>query len=134
LVRIGFVARDFFGPKTRMFIKHAADPEATAHDSLLRNGPPQVRQVLPSPQVSTASTMGRRTHNGLALLDAMFKQPVVTAGLVEEMLAVSQPTASAVVRDMEKIGVLRELTGRRRYRVFAYSDYMALFPDSGSRG
>jgi DNA-binding IclR family transcriptional regulator len=78
--------------------------------------------------------MGRRSHNGLALLDALYKQPIITARLVQEMTGVSQPTASALVRDMERIGVLRELTGRRRYRVFSYVDYLALFPGLGSRG
>jgi Fic family protein len=80
------------------------------------------------------SSMGRRSHNGLALLDALYKQPIITARLVQEMTGVSQPTASALVRDMERIGVLRELTGRRRYRVFSYVDYLALFPGLGSRG
>ena len=93
-----------------------------------------ILQLREKDRALVGSSMGRRSHNGLALLDALYKQPIITARLVEEMIGVSQPTASALVRDMERIGVLRELTGRRRYRVFSYVDYLALFPGLGSRG
>jgi Fic family protein len=77
--------------------------------------------------------LGRRGPNALALLDHLFRQPVVSAKLVERVLEVTQPTASALVRDLEGIGVLRELTGKRRYRLFAYQPYLDLFPGATSR-
>ena len=77
--------------------------------------------------------LGRRSPNALALLDHLFRQPVVSAKLVEGVLEVTQPTASALVRDLEGIGVLRELTGKRRYRLFAYQPYLDLFPGATSR-
>jgi class 3 adenylate cyclase len=46
---------------------------------------------------------------------------------------VSQPTASALVRELAEIGILSELTGKQRNRVFAYSEYLMLFPGAGSR-
>jgi Fic family protein len=80
------------------------------------------------------SGLGRRSGNALALLDELFKRPVVTAKAVEHTLGVSQPTASALVHQLEDIGILGETTGRQRNRVFAYRDYLALFPGAGSRG
>jgi Fic family protein len=60
--------------------------------------------------------------------EALFRQPVVTAKLVESMAQVSQPTASALVRALTEIGILTELTGKRRNRVFAYLAYLDLLP------
>jgi Fic family protein len=80
------------------------------------------------------SRVGRRAANALALLDELFKRPVVTARAVEAILDVSQPTASALVRDLEALRILDEITGKQRNRVFAYRDYLALFPGAGSRG
>ncbi|MEX0755029.1 MAG: Fic family protein [Actinomycetota bacterium] len=72
--------------------------------------------------------LGKRAPNALALLDHLFRQPVVSAKLVESMISVSQPTASALVRDLEEIRLLREFTGRQRNRLFAYQPYLDLFP------
>ncbi len=77
--------------------------------------------------------LGRRSGRGLALLDELFKRPVVRTKSVEQLLQVSQPTASALVRDLLGLGVLRELTGKQRYRIFAYADYLNLFPGAEQR-
>lgn len=80
-----------------------------------------------------ARSLGRRSGNALRLLDDLFQRPLVTAKVVERTLDVSQPTASALVRDVADLGLLQELTGRKRYRVFAYREYLDLFPGAESR-
>jgi len=80
------------------------------------------------------SRLGKRTPNALATLDYLFRQPVVSAKMIETTLDVSQPTAAALVRDLERIDILRELTGKRRNRVFRYQRYLELFPGAQSRG
>jgi Fic family protein len=78
--------------------------------------------------------LGRRVPNALALLDELFRLPVVNAKRVEELVEVSQPTASALVNDLARIGILKEITGRRRDRLFVYDRYMSLFPGAADRG
>ncbi len=80
------------------------------------------------------ANLGKRTPNALATLDYLFRQPVVSAKLLESALSVSQPTAGALVRELTRIGVLRELTGKRRNRSFGYTKYLDLFPGAQSRG
>ena len=77
--------------------------------------------------------LGRRRASAHTLLDRLFQQPIVTARLVQELAGVSQPTASALVKDLARIGILTELTGRRRDRLFAYSRYIDLFPGASER-
>jgi len=77
--------------------------------------------------------LGRRAGRAFALLDELFKRPVVTGKVVERVLDVSQPTASALVRDLQGLGVLAEITGKQRNRIFAYRDYLDLFPGAQSR-
>lgn len=81
-----------------------------------------------------ASRLGKRAPNGLALLDHLFRQPVVSAKTVERLIDVSQPTASAIVKDLEELEILQELTGKQRYRLFAYNRYLQLFPGAADRG
>ena len=77
--------------------------------------------------------LGRRAGRGLALLDELFKRPVVRSQAVERILAVSQPTAAALIRDLGNLGILRERTGKQRYRVYGYQDYLDLFPGASER-
>lgn len=80
-----------------------------------------------------ARALGGRTPNGLALLDRLLSQPVVSARLVERLLGVSQPTASGLVNALTETGLLHELTGKKRNRLFAYREYLDLFPGAGLR-
>jgi len=64
-----------------------------------------------------AATMG--TANGVALVDLVCENPLVTTRLAEERLGVSRPTAVRLLRQLEERGVLSEgrsgLRGQRRY-------------------
>ena len=76
---------------------------------------------------------GRRSGNALALLDYLFETPVMNVKQVEKRLEVSQPTANSLVNDLEQIGLLRELTVRRRDRRFSLDEYMQLFKEREQR-
>ncbi len=65
--------------------------------------------------------------NALRLLDQLFKEPFITAARVQHRLGVSTQTAHDVVRRLEELGILREVTGRKRGRIFRYDDYLELF-------
>ena len=67
------------------------------------------------------------TLNDLAVLDRLFSQPLANAAWVERSIAVSQPTANAILSRFEAAGVLREITGQRRNRVYRYDAYLTLF-------
>ena len=80
------------------------------------------------------SLMGRRSGSGLALLDGLFQRPVVTGKFVQNLLRVSAPTASGLLGRFAQLEILREITGKQRNRLFAYEDYLDLFPGAESRG
>jgi Fic family protein len=67
--------------------------------------------------------------NGLKLLSALFDLPVVNVTSVAELLDVTFPTANRLVARFQELGLLVEVTGQRRSRVFRYQPYLALFDD-----
>jgi Fic family protein len=77
--------------------------------------------------------LGRRSGNGLRLLDHLFNDPVVTVRSVENALGISQPAAAALITQMEGAGILNEMTGRRRDRVFRFAKYLELFGEREQR-
>jgi len=78
--------------------------------------------------------LGRRSGNAHRLLDWLFRQPVVTVKLVERVLKISQPAANALIASMSQAKILKEITGYKRNRRFAYDSYLKLFEEAGRRG
>jgi Fic family protein len=67
--------------------------------------------------------------NGMRLHDLLFDRPLVNVNLVKDRLGVSFATANSLVKGFEGIGLLTEITGGRRSRVFSYDSYLALLRD-----
>lgn len=72
-------------------------------------------------------SLGKRAPNAKRMLNLLYRKPMVSAMDVEMALAVSTPTANSLIRDMEKLGVLVEITGQQRGRIYAFDRYLALF-------
>lgn len=71
--------------------------------------------------------LGKRAVNAREMLNLLYRKPVVSAADVEKALSVSTPTANALIRDFEKLGMLREFTGQQRGRAYAFDRYLRLF-------
>jgi Fic family protein len=81
-----------------------------------------------------SAQLKRRSGNGLRLLDKLFQRPLVTVKGVEQSLGLSQPAALALVNAMVGVGVLEEVTGMRRNRIFEFREYLRLFAERARRG
>jgi Fic family protein len=73
--------------------------------------------------------LGRRASTGLRVFEAIRARPVATVTDVAARSGVSYPTASKRIDDLVELAILRELTGRRRDRVFAYDRYLQLLSE-----
>lgn len=58
---------------------------------------------------------------------------MVNIALVRERLQLSFVTAAKLIEGLAELGVVEEITGARRNRVYRYSPYLALFADDTSR-
>ena len=73
--------------------------------------------------------LGRRAPRANALMKYLYKDPLVSVAEVAFILGVSNQAANSLVAELEKIGILHEITGFSRNRLFAYKDYMRLFAE-----
>lgn len=69
--------------------------------------------------------------NGARLIELLFDRPLVNVNLVKETLDIAYGTANSLVGQLEDAGVLTEITGGRRRRVFRYDRYLSLLSDEG---
>ena len=70
--------------------------------------------------------LGRGSASALALLELLAGTPAVTVSTVASALGVTAPTAGAAVDRLMERGLVREITGRGRDRVFVYAPTIAL--------
>jgi len=63
---------------------------------------------------------------GAELLDLLFDHPYVDVNSVKDSLGIAYPTANGLLAQMTKLGLVREVTGHQRGRVFAYLPYVDL--------
>ncbi len=72
--------------------------------------------------------------NGLELLAGLFQRPLINVNLAMSFIDSTFPTANKLVGRFEELGLLREITGQQRSRVFRYEPYLALFDDPAYEG
>lgn len=73
------------------------------------------------------SSLGKRVPNARAALSVLYRRPVIAAGDLERELSVSKPTAHALIRDLQNMGLLVETTGQMRDRLYVFDRYLQLF-------
>lgn len=71
-------------------------------------------------------TLGRRAANALRVFDALRRRPLATLPDLAARTGVSYPTVARAVDSLEQLGIVREISGRKRERVFAYQAYLAI--------
>ncbi|MBV2184694.1 MAG: Fic family protein [Rhizobium sp.] len=71
--------------------------------------------------------LGKRAPNARAALNLLYRKPIITAADLERGLSVSGPTAQTLVRELQKLDVLLEISGQERGRVYAFNRYLSLF-------
>jgi len=74
-----------------------------------------------------AFAYGKRAENVQLLLRHLYRRPAITALQASELLKASHQTASALLNKMTQDGMLQEITGYQRNRVFVFSRYLSLF-------
>lgn len=71
------------------------------------------------------------TTNAFRLLDLIYARPMVNVPVAMDALDLSFGTVNKLVDQFCELGLLREITGRKRDRIFRFEPYLALFEEDG---
>jgi Fic family protein len=72
-------------------------------------------------------TLGRRAKIADELLLFLFSQPIVSSKTVMKQFDITFNTANSLLSSFEKLGLLKEITGFSRNRLFELREYLNLF-------
>jgi DNA-binding MarR family transcriptional regulator len=71
--------------------------------------------------------LGKRAKIGQELLNRLHSQPIMNAKQMSERLGITYASASTLSKSFEEIGIIREITGFKRNRLFQFAEYLDLF-------
>ena len=76
--------------------------------------------------------LSRGAVNGLAFLELLESHPIVTVAMVRDGLGVSRTTASNLVDDFRRLGILIDANEeKQRYKTFSYEEYLSILREGG---
>ena len=90
--------------------------------------PLQVQQLMVYDR-QRIQTVGRGAATALRGYEVLLSHPILTSKKVVEILRVTPTTADTALKNLVNLGILQELTGRQRGRVFAYHRYVAVLSE-----
>jgi Fic family protein len=68
--------------------------------------------------------LGRPAASTLRVHELLQKRPLLSIPAATRELSLSEPTVAKAMEHLVRLGIVREMTGKRRRRVFAYVRYL----------
>lgn len=72
-------------------------------------------------------TLGTRATNAQKIVYYLLKHPMVDVNRVVAITGVSKRTAYNLINDLENLGILKEITGSKRDKLYSFDEYLNLF-------
>ena len=60
-------------------------------------------------------------------MDELYRNPITNAEQVKEITGLTKPSVYTLIKELENLGILREVTGAKRGRVYFFDQYLNLF-------
>lgn len=73
--------------------------------------------------------LGRSAGSAIRIHQLLQEFPIITAPDAEQRLRISATTANNALKRLETLGVVREITGKQRYRAYAYTKYLDILSE-----
>ncbi|HEY8428398.1 MAG TPA: Fic family protein [Sandaracinaceae bacterium] len=105
-------------------VRETAEGAVTSAERLVAMFQDDRRKIEPS---------GRRAGSALRVHEALKARPILSLTAACEATGLSFPAASSAMELLIELGIARELTGRRRNRLFVYDGYLARLSEGTER-
>lgn len=73
---------------------------------------------------------GNRSGTAIKLFEELFNRPIVTVSSIVEIAKLSYPNANSLAAKFEELGILKEVTGQKRNRIYEFVEYMDILNEN----
>ncbi|MEI2709110.1 MAG: Fic family protein [Chitinophagaceae bacterium] len=79
-------------------------------------------------EINKLPTLSRKQQaNALQLITFLYKQPIMHGSQIAQVLNMHQSSTNRLITSLVKLGIIKELTGYKRNRIYAFDLYINLF-------
>ena len=71
--------------------------------------------------------LGSRSNNAMLIINYLFQRPIIDAQMTNQITKLSLPSVYKLIKDLEELKILEEITGGKRGKLFVFKDYLRLF-------
>ena len=71
--------------------------------------------------------LGSRSNNARSIISFLYQRPIINANKVKEITGISMPSAYKLIRELERLEILVEMTGGQRSKQYWFNDYINIF-------
>lgn len=72
-------------------------------------------------------TLGSRAANAQKVVNQLYHKPIVNAEKVAGIADISLPSAYLLIKELERLGIIKEITGGQRKKVYLFEEYLQIF-------
>lgn len=72
-------------------------------------------------------SLGSRAKDAQVLIEYLYQQPIVDASRIEAITKKGKTANYRLLSDLEELGILKEISGRERNKLYAFNQYLNLF-------
>ncbi|MCX8009863.1 MAG: Fic family protein [Ignavibacteria bacterium] len=72
-------------------------------------------------------TLGKKLQLAKKVVNYLYKYPIITLNYLVEEFSISKQTANSIIKDFVNLGILKEITGQKRNRMYLFEEYVKLF-------
>ncbi len=74
-------------------------------------------------------TLGGKASSAHRVLDLLRRHPITTVRIASNQLQLTAPTVRSAIENLEKLGIVREITGKQRDRSYVYDQYVQILDE-----
>jgi Fic family protein len=116
--------RGTWEPWLEFFLDGVAHTADQAFDSAIR-----ITELFRADREHIVSA-GERAGSALRLHELFQTNPYLTAGAAVKRSGLTMPTVNSALAELERLGVVTEITGRKRGRVFCYKAFLSILSEA----
>lgn len=72
-------------------------------------------------------TLGIRSIEAQKIIDFLYTNPILDASMVEKIINKSKATHYKLIADLERLEIIKEISGAQRNKFYVFKDYLELF-------
>ncbi|MCS4101264.1 Fic family protein [Salinibacter ruber] len=105
----------------RFFLKGVKETSAQAVEAAR-----SILERFEEDRLKIRDSLGQSANSALRMHEFLQENPVVTTSRAAEEMTISRPTITSALENLQDLGIVREMTGKERYRVYAYDEYLGI--------